>query len=49
MFCNITGVQLGGEGGDLPRPFEKIEKSVLILGKKDLDFVHLFLNFPFKM
>ena len=40
---------LEGEGGGLPYPFPKLEKSALILGKNAMIVVICGLNFSFKM
>ena len=45
---HISGAQLGGVGG-LPRPFLKIKKSTLILGKNALIAPFIGLSFTFKM
>ena len=49
IFGDITGTQLGGEGGRPPLPYLKTEKSTLILEKKALIVSILGLNLPFKM
>ena len=50
MYIYITGTYLEGEGGGLLScPFSKFKKSALILGKKCPNYIHLGLNFSFKM
>ena len=50
LFRRATKGRVGErEGGDLPCPFLKIEKSALVLEKKGPNLSIFGLNFPFKM